>query len=158
MRCWALLAVMAVMVGCQSTREISRHTLDKLYFDTVMASPGVLSSVPKHIDAQASPTVVNWWYAGTSGGGHIVVYRELTWDANRKPIGTEKRYRIGQDSLTIGQPFAYVKDASRWLPLYDAAPGAFAPPADLPTVRQTPEPISNDPIRLPENPVLPPSD
>ena len=157
MRCWALLAVLAVLVGCQSTREISRHTLDKLYADTAL-NPNVLSSVPKHLDVQASPVVVNWWYAGTSGGDHHIVLRELTWDRQGKPIGEEQRYRIPQNALKISEPFAYTKDAARWLPLYEAVPGEIEPPADLPPVRQTPKPIDRNPIQLPNEPALPKAD
>ena len=155
MRPLVLLAVICVLVGCSSPQRIDRSALDQRYQETQLA-PGVLSIVPMRIESDRTPpVVVNWWYAGTSGGDHVVVYRELTWDANGKPIGTEKRYRIGQASLTISQPFAYVKDASRWLPLYDVVPGAFAPPTDLPTVRQTPKPIDSNPIQLPNEPAVP---
>ena len=157
MRLPALLAVLFVLVGCQSTRVIDRHTLDKLYFDTVMR-PDVLSSVPKQIDSHAPPTVVNWWYAGSQAGDHHIVFRKLTWDQQGKPIGEEKRYRVSQDALKISEPFAYTKDAARWLHLYEAAVGEIEPPADLPAVRKTSDPISIDPIHLPDQPVLPPTD
>lgn len=147
-----------LLVGCNSAQPIDRSALDQRYQETQLAS-GVLSIVPLRIEPdRAPPTVVNWWYAGTSGAGHVVVYRELTWDAKGKPIGEEKRYRINQDALKINGPFAYTKDAARWLPLYEAVPGEIAPPADLPTTRKTPEPISNDPITRPDQPVLPPVD
>lgn len=156
MRRLVLLALLVALAGCESTRRIDRATLDERYQQTQLAK-GVLSIVPLRVEPnQPPPVVVNWWYAGSSDGQHSLVYRELTWDNAGNPVGTEQRYRIAQNALKIQQPFASTRDAGRWMPLFEAA-DEIEPPADLPTARKAPVPIDNDPVRRPEQPVVPPS-
>ncbi|MFK7787867.1 MAG: hypothetical protein AB8C95_00055 [Phycisphaeraceae bacterium] len=151
----ALVTLLIVMSGCAKAQLIDRPALDQRYLDTQLAE-GVLSIVPLRLDPNVKPpVVVNWWYTGTDGDQHQLVYRELTWDDERKPIGKELRYRIQADQLAIASPFPATKNDLRWLPLYDAAANGIEPPADLPTARKAPNPITNDPIRLPQQPVLP---
>ena len=139
-----LLALSVCLAGCQNAQTINRETLDQLYADSALA-PGVLSSVPIEIDAQADPVVVNWWYAGSDDGYHELVLRELTRDATGRPVGDESRYRVPVSQLTIDQPFDKTRDEARWLPLYEVSPD-FIPPADLPTRRRLPDTV--DPIRV----------
>ncbi len=154
----ALLALLVVLTGCTKAQRIDRPTLDLRYQETQFGE-GTLSIMPLRPDpASPPPTIVNWWYAGTTDGEHRIVYRQLTWDDAGKPIGQERRYRITMDQITITETFAPTDDATRWLALYEAAPNEIEPPADLPTTRKAPKPITNDPIRLPNESVLPPSD
>ena len=153
MRLSVLLSLVVVLVGCTQTELIDRPTLDQRYRETQLAE-GVLSVVPIRPDPETEPpVVVNWWYAGTRDGQHQIVYRELTWDSQRKPIGAEARYRIVSTQLPIAEPFAMTSDESRWLPLYEAAANEIEPPADLPTARKAPNPFEADPIRQPDEPV-----
>lgn len=157
MRGLALLVLLVVLVGCEQTQRIDRAALDQRYQETQLAD-GVLSIVPLRIEPNATPpTVVNWWYAGTADSQHRVVYRSLTWDTAGKPVGQETSYRIPADQLKIAQPVVPSSDAARWLPLYEAAPDEIKPPTDLPTARQAPSPVDNDPIRLPDEAVVPPT-
>jgi len=150
---WALL-----LIGCTKTQQIDRPTLLEHYQATQLAE-GTRSIVPLRLEPNAKPpTVVNWWYAGTANGQHHLVYRQLTWDNDRKPVGQEVRYRIAADQFTIAEAFAPTDDAARWLALYEAAPQEIEPPADLPTTRKAPKPVTSDPIRLPDESVLTPSD
>lgn len=149
-----LLALVLMFVGCKSAQHIDRAALDQRYQETQLAE-GTLSIVPMRLSPDAeAPVVVNWWYAGTSNGEHQLVYRELTWDQDLKPVGEEQRYRVSQEALKINEPFVYTKDASRWLHLHEAA-DEIEPPTDLPTARQAPKPIDNNPIQLPNEPVVP---
>lgn len=151
----ALLVLLIVLAGCEQTQRIDRAALDQRYQDTQFAD-GVLSIVPLRIEpGEQAPVVVNWWYAGTSDGQHTIVYRELTWDSERKPVGREARYRIAQTGLKVVQPIATTQDSRLWLPLYEAAPDDIEPPTDLPTARKAPKPIEIDPIAQPDKPTLP---
>lgn len=157
-RALGLLALLFVSAGCQSTQRIDRATLDQRYEESQLAE-GVLSIVPSRVERNAKPPiVVNWWYAGTRSGEHQLVYRELTWDTQAKPVGLERRYRIAADALLITEPFASTSDETHWLPLHEAAGAEIKPPADLPTARQAPLPIDQNPIQLPDQPLQPPTD
>jgi len=150
--------VVLLLVGCQQTQLIDRAALDQRYQETQLAD-GVLSVVPLRLESGTPPpTVVNWWYVGTSENQHRIIFRELTWDSDGKPVGKEVRYRVARNQLVIAQPFAPTSDAARWLPLYEAAGDEVEPPADLPTARKAPSPEQNEPIRLPDESVLPPAD
>ncbi|MBX2852936.1 MAG: hypothetical protein KTR15_14465 [Phycisphaeraceae bacterium] len=158
MRPLALLALLVVLAGCAKTQLIDRATLDQRYQETQLAE-GVLSIVPPLLQRDARPpVVVNWWYAGTRDREHRIVYRELTWDRERKPVGVERRYRIAASELAIAEPRASTTDEARWLPLYEAAGNEIEPPADLPTARKAPKPIDHNPIKRPDEPLLPPND
>lgn len=155
-----LLTLLLLLVGCSKTQFIDRPTLDRRYQETQLAE-GVLSVVPLRAEAGAEPpVVVNWWYAGTRDGQHQLVYRELTWDSQRKPVGNEARYRIVSTQLPIVEPFAATMDEARWLPLYEAAANEIEPPADLPTARKAPNPVETNPIQQPDedSPRLPTAD
>lgn len=150
--------IVLLLAGCSQTQFIDRSTLDQRYEETQLAE-GVLSVVPIRLEPDAPPpVVVNWWYAGTSENQHRIIFRELTWDSDGKPVGKEVRYRVARNQLVIAQPFAPTSDAARWLPLYEAAGDEVEPPADLPTARKAPSPEQNEPIRLPDESVLPPTD
>ena len=158
MRALALLALLFVIVGCESTQRIDRAALDQRYLETQLAE-GVLSVVPlRAAPGSDPPVVVNWWYAGTRHHEHRIVYRELTWDSDRKPVGLERRYRIDQRELPINAMFDSTTDEARWLPLYEAAPDEIEPPADLPTARKAPTPIENDLLSRPDAPPARPTD
>lgn len=158
MQRWGLLVLLVVLAGCTKAQRIDRPALIERYQATQLAE-GTLSIVPLRPDPQAKPPiVVNWWYTGTANGQHHLVYRQLTWDDQAKPIGKEVRYRITVDQLTIAQPIARTDDPARWLALYEVAPNEIEPPADLPTARKMPNPVTNDPIRLPEESVVQPRD
>lgn len=158
MRLALLLAVLMVLTGCKGPQRIDRSTLDQRYQSTQLAD-GVVSIMPKRLDShRPAPVVVNWWYAGSSGGQHEIVYRDLTWDSTGKPVGNEARYRIAADQLKIALPFELMREASRWVPLYEAAPDEIEPPADLPTARKAPQPIETNPIRQPDETVFPKPD
>lgn len=157
-RALGLLALLFVFAGCQSSQRIDRATLDQRYQETQLAQ-GVLSIVPSRLQrSDQPPIVVNWWYAGTRNDEHQLVYRELTWDTQAKPVGLERRYRIAADALLIAEPFASTSDEARWLPLYEAAGAEIEPPADLPTARQAPLPVDQNPIQLPDQPLQPSTD
>ena len=157
-RLMLVMVVAGLLVGCQSVQTIDRATLVERYEQTQLAE-GVLSVVPLRLEADAQPpVVVNWWYAGTSENQHRIIYRELTWDSAGKPVGKEVRYRVAKNQLVIVLPFAVTSDAARWLPLYEAAENEVEPPADLPTARKAPSPEQNEPIRLPDASVQPPSE
>ena len=150
MKCLMLLAMAMLVAGCKGAQRIDRPTLDQLYQETQLAQD-VLSVVPLRLEPDApTPVVVNWWYAGTRDGLHRLVYRELAWDQDRNPVGSERRYRIDAKVLQVIEPFEPTDDASRWLPLYEAAGSEIEPPADLPTARQAPQPIENSPIQQPD--------
>jgi len=152
-----LLTSLMFLAGCESTQRIDRATLDQRYQETQLAQ-GVLSIVPPRIDRSTPPpTVVNWWYAGSSDTDHTLVYRELTWDNAGNPVGKEQRYTLARSALAIAQTFPKTDTAARWLPLYEVAK-EIEPPADLPTARKAPKPIENEPVRLPEKPVVPPTE
>lgn len=154
---YVFVLALLLLVGCKSAQSIDRSALDQRYEETQLAE-GVLSIVPMRLRPEAqSPIVVNWWYAGTKAGEHQLVYRELTWDQDRKPVGKEQRFRVSQDALDISEPFAYTTNEASWLRLHEAA-DAIEPPADLPTARQAPTPIESNPIQLPEEPVRRESD
>lgn len=158
MRWWALLSLMLLLAGCAKTQRIDRAALDQRYAETQLAE-GVLSVVPIRLEPGVEPPViVNWWYAGSSGGDHQLVYRELTWDRDLRPIGVEQKYLIAQGGLAIQERFARTSDASRWVPLHEAVPNEIEPPADLPTARKAPHPVTSDPITRPDERVLPPAD
>lgn len=143
------LVLLIIMSGCTKAQRIDRATLDQRYQETQL-SEGAVSIMPLRLDPDAKPpTVVNWWYVGSSSDVHHLVYREVTWGAARKPVGKEIRYRIARDQLAIDQPFAITDNEARWLPLYEVAPSHVQPPADLPTTRKPPGPVPADPIALP---------
>lgn len=157
----ALMLLVVLLTGCTQTQRIDRATLDQRYQETQLA-PGVLSIVPPRLQRDAQPPiVVNWWYTGSRGGEHRIVYRELTWDSERKPVGLERRYRIAANELAIAVPFDATADEARWLPLYEAAGEKIEPPADLPTARQAPKPYEKNPMKRPQpyaEPNRPPAD
>ncbi len=149
MRSLPLLVIVCLLVGCTATR-IDRDTFNSLYQETALRE-GVLSVVPLHErDPDSPPTIVNWWYTGTSNGYHRLICRQLTWDQTGQPVGQEFRYRIAQNELVIQGIFPRTTDARQWVPLYEAA--ADVPlPSDLPTQRQRhgtagPEPVEPDEI------------
>ena len=157
MRLSVLLSLVFVLAGCTRTQLIDRPTLDQRYQETQLAE-GVLSVVPLRPEPGVEPpVVVNWWYAGTRDGQHQLVYRELTWDSQRKPVGSEARYRIASTQLPIAEPFAMTSDEARWLPLYEAAANEIEPPADLPTARKAPKPFDRIRLKTRESPLPPPS-
>ena len=144
------LFLVGVLAGCTKTQLIDRPMLDQRYQETQLAE-GVLSVVPLRAESGAEPpVVVNWWYAGTRDGQHQIVYRELSWDSQRKPVGNEVRYRIASAQLMVAEPFAMTSDETRWIPLYEAAANEIEPPADLPTARKAPKPFETNPIRQPD--------
>lgn len=156
---WQYLFVLSLLLlGCTNSQRIDRAELDQRYQETQLA-PGVLSIVPPRLQRDAQPPiVVNWWYTGTRSGEHRIVYRELTWDSERKPVGLERQYRIAADELAIVVPFDATADEARWLPLYEAAGEKIEPPADLPTARQAPKPFENIPLKPRESPFPPQGD
>lgn len=145
MRTGVLLLLLLLVVGCNRAPVIDRETFDQRYQQTALAE-GVLTAVPLRIDRAKPPTVVNWWYAGTSRTGHYLVFRELTWDAQGRPIGRELRYHVPADELAIRQPFAKTRSESSWLPLYEAATD-IPRPSGLLTERQVPDAHRPDPVR-----------
>ncbi|MEM9345279.1 MAG: hypothetical protein AAGB26_01550 [Planctomycetota bacterium] len=154
----ALLLVLFLLSGCTKTQRIDRATLDQRYEETQLTE-GVLSIVPLRIMPDGEPpVVVNWWYAGSSSGDHQLIFRQLTWDQDLVPVGAEQKYVIAQGDLLIKERFARTSDAARWVPLYEAASNEIEPPADLPTARKAPGPITNDPIKRPEELAPPPID
>ena len=138
-----------------ASQRIDRAVLDERYRETQLVE-GVLSIVPPLVERSAAPpTVVKWWYAGSDEAAHRLVYRRLTWDAEGNPIGNEQRYAVARDALQIPQPFAYTNRSALWQPLHEAAP-AIEPPPDLPTARQAPKPVENNPVRRPDDAVIEP--
>ncbi|MEO0474628.1 MAG: hypothetical protein AAF085_01480 [Planctomycetota bacterium] len=155
MRWLVFLSLLVVLAGCAKAQRIDRLTLDQRYQQTQLAE-GVLSVVPLRQDSSVPPTVVNWWYAGTSSAEHELVYRSLTWDAQGNPVGRQTRYRVAASQLTIANSFARTSNARRWLPLHEVAQ-EIEPPADLSTARKAPNPVDSDPIRRPNTPIQSPN-
>lgn len=145
-----LLITATPLAGC--TERIVRSDFNKLYRQTSL-NEQALSVVPKHIDHDDPPTVVNWWYAGTHKDDHQIVSRRLTWDREGNPKGEQQRYKINRADLKIDEEFDTTSDSTRWLPLHEAS-SEVQPPADLPTVRSGPAPAGKKPARLrdPRNP------
>lgn len=174
MRTVLLMMLGFVLAGCAT--RLDRAELDRMYQSTSLAE-GVYWARPLHADPDAPPPViVNWWYAGTSRGDHVVVYRELTWTEAGEPRATQRDYRIAQAQLPLDKARPYSRDDDDWLPLFAAAPDAFAVPADVLTTRvdggprdrgsavtpvpidprdvqpETIEPDGNDPLPIPPPP------
>lgn len=123
-----------LLAGCNAPRAIDRDELDKLYADTALAE-GSASFVPLHAGAGDRPErVVNWFYAGTDGRGHLLVYRELVL-VGQEPARRERRYTIDASALSIAQTFDRTRDRSRWVYLHEAAEG-IEPPGDVLTSRR----------------------
>ncbi|MEM6505651.1 MAG: hypothetical protein AAF711_09305 [Planctomycetota bacterium] len=145
-----LFLVLVLLSGCSKAQRVDRAALDQRYQATQLVE-GVLSVIPQRVMADVEPPViVNWWYTGSSQEDHRLVFRRLTWDQDLVPVGIEENYLIAQTDLPIQQRFMITRDPTRWVPLYEAAPNEIEPPADLPTARKAPNPITNDPIQRPE--------
>ena len=145
MRGATVLVLMMPMAGCGLAPVIDRAELDQRYEQTALAE-GVVSSVPKRVEAADPPKVVNWWYAGTGPKWHHLVYRELTWGPDGDPVGREQRYRLRLDDLVIRATFARSRDDADWVPLYAVVEGVD-PPADLPTSLRQAGPKRPDTVR-----------
>lgn len=135
MRGLTLLMLCLMLAGCVRSTRVDRAAFDQQYEQTALA-PGVLTAVPLRMDPdEPSPVIVNWWYVGSRWGKHFLVYRELTWDEERKPVGRERWYRIAEAELPVASPTEFSSDPADWLPLYEAS-GEVALPPDLATTRK----------------------
>lgn len=136
-----------LLMGCSSGQKLDRFEFD-LRYEQTQFDQGVVSVLPLQINQDLPPRVVNWWYAGSTDLEHVLVFRELAWDAFGQPKGTEYRYRILRHALAIHHPFVYSNESAMWLPLYEAS-SEIKPPSDLTTVRQSANPLDREPEKLP---------
>jgi|GEM_PF-2339534 len=144
MRLASLLILLVTIGGCVRSTSLDRAAFDLKYQETALAE-GTLSSLPISIAPdQPAPIVINWFYAGSRGDIHYVIFRQLTWDDEAKPVGMQRWYRISDSDLSIKNSFPFTRDSRQWLQLYEASADVTMPP-DLATQRQLGHPASQVP-------------
>lgn len=152
-----LIVALPLLAACTGGGRVERVSdFQALYHETTFA-PDVVGAVPLPRDRVGkAPVVVNWFYAGTTGGTHRVVLRTATWDAAGEPVTDQRQFAVPSEQLLIAEPFALTREVARWVPLHEAAAG-LSPPAGLDTWRQRVDPKEVDPVEVDPDPeILPP--
>lgn len=157
-----LVCTLLLVAACSAGSKAVRVSDFAALYESTTFAQGVVGAVPLPRERRGeAPTVVNWFYAGSSGaegaGVHRVVLRTATWDAAGEPVTGERWYLVPADQLVIVEPMSVTRDVARWVPLHEAAEG-IAPPPGLDSWRERIDPQEIDPAEVELDPdQLPPN-